>query len=434
MKHLTTELLQEEARFLLKTLLRDDLFGDEVHIPEAEKLLEASLSFSFVEYAHFLKKAALVEIERSRNTIAVLPKGKSVAVQGLDAASVQLLSQHFSRYLEGNNQPSSSSAAQSPKKDATSTTMGGLLGRYEKLDTLGQGSLGSVFRGMDRVLNRPVVIKEVSHVYDYVSYVSNDEITKRVKDAALSQAALQHPHILRILDLDFTGSFPTIVLDEAQGESLRIRMQKYTPLPVTFVVRVILQIAYALKYAHERKQIHGGLKPENVLFDPTGNVRISDFGIYRATERQSEPQSSAPPVYVGHGSPSYMAPEQLHEGKASEQGDIYALGILFYELLCGQLPGRRSPMPSTYPHVVSYAGDKVAAALDDVFDKMTRDSTVDRYKDMNEVLSALYQAVPSSLIMMHGTMLFYERDPLNTSSIPGETVSADALVEEEEPA
>src|SRR5688500_20240970 len=99
-KPLTADLMTEEIRFLLKTLMRDDLFGEEVSLTEAEKLLESSLTIGFVEYCAFLKRHAYVDIDRARNTIAVLPRGKNVAEGGADPSLSPTLAAHFSKHLE----------------------------------------------------------------------------------------------------------------------------------------------------------------------------------------------------------------------------------------------------------------------------------------------------------------------------------------------
>lgn len=442
LKPLTVETLQDEVRFLLKTLLRDDLFGAEVGVSEAEKLLESSLSVAFVEYAAFLKRHAFLDIDRQKNTIGVLPRGKNYAEGNPDPSLGTTLAAHFSKLLGAREPsappplPSASSASSSmaptaapsssflaqtetlvrarpeAKKPAGAAAALALLDkeRYVRGEPLGQGSLGIVLLAKDTTLERDVVVKEVRHVYDLVVYLSREEITARVKSAVMAQARLDHPHVLRVVDVSFAGDAPTVVVDRAV-ESLAARMARAL-MPVESVVRVLLQICYGLHAAHSTGLIHAGLKPENVLFDASGNVKLSDFGIARVTERDlsAPPNSSAPPVYVGRGHPSYMAPEQLHKGKASAAGDIYALGILLYEMLTGNLPGRRSPMPSASERVVAALGKERVTALDDIFDRMTRDPLHERFASIDDVLAALYAAFPASLVGTRGTLLLSERD------------------------
>ncbi len=448
---LTAEVLHEEVRFLLKTLMRDDLFGEEVSLTEAEKLLEASLSMGFVDYCAFLKRHAYVDIDRARNTVAVLPRGKNVAEGGADPSLLPMLAAHFAKVVVPSaggaaaaGAVAAAPAAPGPSVERRAPSQGGMhvivsreptpmtvghveVERFERGEVLGQGSLGTVYRARDAVLDRSVVLKEVRHIYELVSYVPRDDLTRRVREAVMSQARLDHPHILRVIDVSFAADAPTLVLDWAAGGSLRARMARAPGglMPVAVSLRALLQMAAALEHAHCRGVVHGSLKPENVLFDVAGNVRITDFGVARVAERPAEsPQTSAPPVYVGRGNPSYMAPEQLHSGETTKRSDLYAVGIMLYEMLTGQLPGRRSPMPSATPRLKGELG-AAAAAVDDIFDRMTRDPPGERFASFAEVLDALCPALPKQEIA-RGTLLLYETDPLPPPAEPARSAEAAA--------
>jgi eukaryotic-like serine/threonine-protein kinase len=435
---LTSDVLQEEIRFLLRTLLRDDLFGEQVSLTEAEKLLEASLSIGFVEYCAFLKRHAYVDVDRGRNTIAVLPRGKHIAEGGTDPQLGPYLAAHFQKQIDAgrplnveirrdetprreptplpraaaaiNRTPDTEHVPREKDRRPQEPTEppGGDIERYVRGDELGRGSLGVVVRAKDSVLDRDVVLKEVRHVFELVSYLPREEIIKRVRDAIMTQGKLDHPHVLRVVDVDFGAQAPTLVLEYAVGGSLRARMTRALP-PVEVALRVVLQASTALAFAHAKGITHGGLKPENVLFDAAGNVRLADFGLARATERAPDPTTSAPPVYVGRGSTSYMSPEHLHKGELTQQGDIYAVGIMLYELLCGTLPGRRSPMPSASPRVAEKLGE-AATAIDDLFDRMTRDPLNERIASFDDVIAMLYAALPQKNVVGRGTLLLYEKD------------------------
>ncbi len=445
---LTAESLTEEIRFLLKTLMRDDLFGEEVSLTEAEKLLESSLSVGFVEYCAFLKRHAYVDIDRGRNTIAALPRGKNVAEGGSDPSLTPTLAAHFSKQLDGakmhvlvardeprvvavsegrsdharseRSVPKPASAGIVPGQQPVSIALDAIaVERYPLGEAIGQGSLGPVYRARDSVLERNVVVKEVRHIYELVTYLPREELSKRVRDAVMAQAKLDHPHILRVLDVNFVGDYPTITLERAVGGSLRDRMTR-GPLPVPVVLRLILQASYGLHHAHRHGVIHAGIKPENVLFDAAGNVRLADFGLARAAERLSDDTTSAPPVYIGNGNPSYMAPEQLHRAQVGKAADVYALGILLYELLTETLPGRRSPMPSLTPRVAEALGGPGSRAVDDLFDRMTRDPVSERFPDFDEVLAALYACLPEGGSLGRGTLLLYEEDPMPPGPLSAE--------------
>jgi serine/threonine protein kinase len=156
-------------------------------------------------------------------------------------------------------------------------------------------------------------------------------------------------------------------------------------------------------------------------------VLLTDFGAARVTEKPADLDA---PVYVGVGSPSYMAPEQLHgSGPVGVQADIYSLGIILYEMLTGSLPGRRSPMPSE-------VRKGLPKGIDDVFDKMTRDGLNDRYQDTDEVLTDLYKTFPKEEVLKRGSLILFEEDPFPppppaAEGPPSEEVALDATDEGE---
>lgn len=375
---LSTEILFDEVRFLLKTLLRDDLFGEEVSLTEAEKLLENSLSLGFVEYCAFLKRQGFVKIDRSKNTIYVQEAGKRVVREAHDPNLISALSAHFSGRLEVAHRDSEAHISE----EAVAEEMIGE--RYIRFEAIGQGSLGTVYRAKNLVLGREVALKQFKHVYEFFSYLPHDALTARLREMLLKQARLDHPNILSVVDLDFDVEYPHVILKQANGGSLRERMYRAHEeenglLPIEMTIRLVVQVAHALEYAHRHDVIHGGLKPENILFDHMGNAQVSDFGAVFVTEKE---EGSGVPVYVGSGTPSYMAPEQLHGNNPGPASDIYALGILLYQLLTGELPGRRSPMPSE-------VNPKIPAAVDEIFDKMTQDALSQRYASVSELMTDL---------------------------------------------
>ncbi|MCP4500588.1 MAG: serine/threonine protein kinase [Deltaproteobacteria bacterium] len=399
-KTLTSESLLDEVRFLLKTLLRDDLFGEEVSLTEAEKLLENSLSVGFVEYCTFLKKYGYVDIRRENNTIKVREKGRATTIGSPDEKLILAVSEHFASRLEAKAAASTpGAAAKTPLTEAI------ISERYVRYEAIGQGTLGTVYRAKNAVLGRDVAFKEMAHVFDYVTYLSKEELTARIKDASLKQAQLEHPHILSVVDLDFSGRVPYVILGYASGGSLKERMfrasgQTSGVLDVNLSIRILMQASYALQHAHRQGVTHGNLKPDNVLFDRAGNVLLSDFGVAKVTQANK----GTGIVYVGTGSPSYMAPEQLHSQDVGPAADIYALGILFYQLLTGDLPGRRSPMPSEQ-------NKDVPKGLDDIFDKMTCDRLDERYTSFDEVLEDLYKTLPAEEVLARGSLILFEEDP-----------------------
>lgn len=448
---LTHEVLVEEARFILKTLQRRDLFGADVKLTEAERVLDSSISLSFADYCSFLNKFGYLRIEPNAGLVEVTEGGARI-IEVLDDAEFNArLSRHFARELSGAPTPPPPPPGRPlPRPEMASVVEGTvprvahsrgpvervvddvLDRRYRRGAMVGQGTVGTVFRGQHVSLGRDMAIKEVRSVFQFASYLRRDEIVRRLRQTVETHARLVHPNIVQILDQNSEREYPYFVMEFAVGGNLRERLsaEKEGRLPLSQAIRVLTQICYALDYAHGQDVLHVGLKPENVLFDGQGNVKLADFGFARITDR-AEPGSQTP-VLVGGNAVGYMAPERLQpvggdETALTPAADIYALGLLFYEMITGKLPGRRSPLPSQ-------ARKDVPSAFDDVFDRMTRDELEERYKSVSEVLDGIYKAFPGKEVFSKGTILMWAEDPspLPTPPAPAEAppVEVEEVVEE----
>jgi serine/threonine protein kinase len=212
--------------------------------------------------------------------------------------------------------------------------------------------------------------------------------------------------VLAVFDQNCDAARPYWVTELCAGGSLRQRLDAAAGkgLPADQAIHLFLQTTYALRAAHQQGLTHGNLKPENVLFDAYGNARVADFGLARVVE--IEPGKGMPHVFVGTGGTGYMAPEIL--ARATRDGgapaDIYSLGILLYEMLTGQLPGRRSPLPSA-------VNASAPAALDAVFDKMTLDRREARYADLDLVLADFYAAFEKGEYLRRGDLILSAEVP-----------------------
>ena len=416
---LTHDVLVEEARFILRTLQRADLFGDRVRLTEAERVLDTSISLSFGDYCGFLNKYGYIRLDQLANIIEVTDGGAHVAQNLNDPEFHARLSRHFAKELQGAAVASGAETLVKAEPVPTSSPRtvrpmplpadDVLDRRYRKGDVLGQGTLGSVFVATHVNLGRPLAIKEARAVFQYASYLRRDEIVRRIKRTVEVQACMSHPGIIQTIDQNIEREFPYFVTELGTGGSLRDRLaasdEGYLELPVA--IRVLVQLCYALEYAHEQGILHTGLKPENVVFDAQGNAKLTDFGVARITDRPDDAVPSH--ILVGGGTVGYMAPELLQPGSdghrsLSAAADIYSLGMLFYEMITGKLPGRRSPLPSQ-------ARSEVPNAFDEVFDRMTRDELDDRYPNMQEVLEGLYKAFPSEEVFQMGSILMWANDP-----------------------
>jgi hypothetical protein len=258
-------------------------------------------------------------------------------------------------------------------------------GRYSRLEPIGQGPLAAVFRARVNSLNVEVCVKELKDLPAYFSFLQRTEIGKRLKKELCAQAQVRHPCVVQVLDQTTEGSRPHFVTDLLYG-SLKDRLAQKAGkgLEPKQALRWFLQAAYGLRAAHQHGLTHHNLKPENLLFDTYGNVKVADFGLTRLMDVDG----AMPQVFLGTSGVPYLAPELLQKRKDVEVGasaDVYALGVLLYEMLTGSLPGRRSPMPSQ-------VNPEVPEKLDALFDTMTQDKREARPPDMDAVLQEFYGA------------------------------------------
>lgn len=270
--------------------------------------------------------------------------------------------------------------------------------RYQKFDPIGTGPLGTVFKGRFNALGLDICIKELKDIFGYFSFLQRGEVLKRLKKELCAQAQVRHPAIAQIVDQNVDSPRPYFVVELLRGslkEKLEAGGGKGVPVPAA--LRCFLQLAYGLRAAHAAGLTHHNLKPENILFDACGNAKLADFGMGRVVEVDAA--KGMPQVFMGTGGMVYMAPELI--GRAKEAGpsaDVYGLGILLYEMLTGQIPGRRSPLPSE-------VNSDAPAGLDAIFDRMTQDKKDQRYPDIDAMLEDVYKAFPDKEHLEKGDLI-----------------------------
>ena len=203
-----------------------------------------------------------------------------------------------------------------------------ISGRYKILQVIGGGGMSNVYLAHDIILNRDVAIKILR--YD----LSNEEeLHRRFQREALSATSLTHPNIVSIYDVGEDEDMHYIVMEYIKGKTLKQYIQEFSPLSSARSVHIMKQLTSAIAHAHENGIIHRDIKPQNILMDEEGNVKITDFGIATSLGATSYTQTNSV-----IGTVHYLSPEQARGGLATMKSDIYALGIVLYELLTGELP------------------------------------------------------------------------------------------------
>lgn len=211
--------------------------------------------------------------------------------------------------------------------------IGQSLGRYHVLEQLGEGGMATVYKARDMKLNRDVAVKVIRT--DVFGSAILDRILKRFDREAQALAELTHPNIVTILDYGEFNGAPYLVMPFLPGGTLKQRLGK--PISWQEAVQMLVPIAQALSHAHQQGIVHRDVKPSNILIARTGEPMLSDFGIAKILDTEETRDLTS--TGVGIGTPEYMAPEQ-GMGQTDERADIYALGIVFYEMIAGRIPYR----------------------------------------------------------------------------------------------
>jgi serine/threonine protein kinase len=204
------------------------------------------------------------------------------------------------------------------------------LGRYHILEQLGRGGMAVVYKAFDNSLERPVALKVILPYREH-----SEKFLARFRREARALAKLSHPNILKIFDYGEYNNQPYLVMEYISGGTLAQRL-KGKPIPWQDAAQFLSRVARALEAAHEQGIIHRDVKPSNILLASGRDPMLSDFGIAKLIESDEE-TSDLTGTGVGIGTPEYMAPEQGY-GQADEKSDVYALGVVFYEMVTGHKP------------------------------------------------------------------------------------------------
>jgi len=205
------------------------------------------------------------------------------------------------------------------------------LGRYEILGQLGRGAMGIVYKGRDPKLNRMTAIKTIrfSDEFDESQVESIKEHFYREAEVV---AKLSHSNIVTIYDVGEDLDLSYLAMEYLEGENLEKFTSKNNLLPLKKIIEIIAQVCDALAYAHQHNIIHRDIKPANIMMLKDGMVKVTDFGIARATT------STRTRTGIIKGTPYYMSPEQTQGNELTGQSDVFSLGVVFYQLLSGKLP------------------------------------------------------------------------------------------------
>ncbi len=237
------------------------------------------------------------------------------------------------------------------------------IGRYEILELIGQGAMGTVYKALDPLIERTVAIKTIP-----ISRLKEEskEFEERFLREAQSAGRLSHPNIVTIYDVGETDDVAYIAMEYLRGTTLRELMDK-GPMPLDLVMDTALQIAEALAYAHEHGVVHRDIKPSNIVITlPRGQIKLTDFGIAHLVN--SEKTNAG----LMLGSPRYMSPEQAMGQTINGRSDIFSLGAVLYEMITGRYAFAGESLPSILYQVINEMPASSIALMTDITSSLDR--------------------------------------------------------------
>lgn len=260
--------------------------------------------------------------------------------------------------------------------------------RYEILEKIGVGGMAEVYKGKDHKLNRFVAVKVLKE-----EFRSNDAFVKKFKEEAQAAAGLAHPNIVNVYDVGDENGIYYIVMELVEGITLKEYIERKGRLTIKEATSIAIQVSAGLEVAHNNQIVHRDIKPQNIIISREGKVKVTDFGIAKATTSQTTTSNAM-------GSVHYASPEQARGGYVDHRSDIYSLGIVLYEMVTGRVPfdgdtavavavkhlQEEMVPPSVYCKEIPYS-------LEQIIKKCTQKSPDRRYQDIGDLLADLKQSL-----------------------------------------
>jgi serine/threonine-protein kinase len=266
------------------------------------------------------------------------------------------------------------------------------VGRYEILEELGKGSMGLVYKALDPKINRTVAIKTIRFSDEFEDDVIQDIKVRFFREAEIA-GQLSHPSIVTIYDVGEDRDLTYMTMEFLEGQDFEKYINKGSLLPFTQVLDAVSKVAYALDFAHKADVIHRDIKPANIMLLKNAQIKVTDFGIAKALS------SSRTKTGVILGTPNYMSPEQIMGQKIDHRSDIFSLGVLFFQMITGELPFHGENLSSLlyqitqvkHPSVRNY-NRKIPKACEQIIDKAMAKNPDHRFSgagDMAKVIRIL---------------------------------------------
>jgi serine/threonine-protein kinase len=265
-----------------------------------------------------------------------------------------------------------------------------LSGRYRLEAKLGSGGMSTVYLARDETLDRPVAVKVMHREMS-----EQEDQLQRFRQEARAVAKLTHPNVVSVIDAGEDSGYPYIVFEYVKGETLKQRIARVGALDTQEAIAYAIEVGRGLSVAHARNMVHRDIKPQNVLIDEEGRAKLTDFGISRQLE-----QAGVTATGRVLGTTDYVAPEQAMGKGVDPRSDIYALGVVLYEMLVGQVPFHAdSQVGVAMKHVNEELPDvqrrrpEASAAVALVVERATAKNPDERYQTVAEMIDDLETAL-----------------------------------------
>lgn len=267
------------------------------------------------------------------------------------------------------------------------------LGRYQISGILGKGAMGTVYKGIDPAINRPVALKTIR--LDFVNDPAElEELKERLYREAQAAGKLSHPNIVTIYDVGSEGPLQYIAMEYLEGTTLESLIKKKTKFNYRIIAQIIMQICDALDYAHERGIVHRDIKPANVMVLADYRIKVMDFGIARIDS------NSMTKTGIAMGTPNYISPEQLRGLAIDRRADLFSLGVVMYEMLLGRRPFKGENITSLIysilhqePEKPSIVNPQIPLLFDHIIARSLRKVPGERYQKASEISADLHDFV-----------------------------------------
>ncbi len=289
-----------------------------------------------------------------------------------------------------------------------------LDGRYEITELIGVGGMADVYKATDILEDKTVAVKILK-----TEFADNEEFVRRFRNESKAIAVLSHPNIVKIYDVGFTDKIQFIVMEYIDGITLKEFMEQQGVIKWKDCVHFIVQILRALQHAHDRGIVHRDIKPQNIMLFSDGTIKVMDFGIARFAREEGKTISDK-----AIGSVHYISPEQARGDVTDEKSDIYSVGVMMYEMLCGVKPfDGDNPVSVALMHMQNEAAplrsvnDSVPEGLEEIVIRAMQKEAPKRYQSASEMIKDIEEFKKNPSIVFEYKYLSEKTQYFNASAV-----------------